>query len=182
MQQVKICNLYIQTITCCPDSLEFRLFGVKPACVAWLELNYCSCCVRPKIAAPAPCSGALLSLAGWSINQEELFWLSHPGNSQLLHVGNAESVMTRGSERLPFAPHLYWSTHNLPHSVSSSEAVQVSCPVVLKMLLSRVNNHKNTSSCAQVELPSETNLVTGVSPLLLHLLFYLLVFAAYHIS
>lgn len=84
---------------------------MKSACVAWLELNYRSCCVRPKITAPVPCSGTLLSFAGWSINQEELFWLLHPGHSQLLCVGNAGSVTTHSAQR---GFHLFHTCTDLP--------------------------------------------------------------------
>lgn len=137
---------------------------MKSACVAWLELNYRSCCVRPKITAPVPSSGTLLSFAGWSINQEVILAFASRKFPAPVCWECRVCNYTQCSERLLFVPHLHWSTDNLPHSVKQWRfPVLLCCWKRCFFLLRWVNNYRNTSSGAWIELPLETNLVTSVS-------------------
>lgn len=75
---------YLPTV--CLESCELRLVGTKPACVARLELNRCSCCsAKLKSTVPAP------PVLGYF---SQFFWLVHV----------LESVVTASSARKFPAP------------------------------------------------------------------------------
>lgn len=116
---------------------ELRLVGTKPACVARLELNHCSCCsAKLKSTAPAP------PVLGYF---SQFFWLVHvlesvvTASSARKFPAPARSVILFGPQHvllLLLVLCLHRSKCSLSCSMPSGETVQFSCHLIsLKMLL-----------------------------------------------